>query len=104
MYSKGNGSVELEVKHLIIHHKGSSAKSHRGGIKSSWDPKKNRKENRGLLKTGRFLILVWLTKNEEISYLKKKKIETEYTLSSTQSHIEKKLNKIHRHKIVDQHM
>ena len=47
--------------------------------------------------------MLWLTKNEEISYLKKN-IEAEYTLSSTQSHTEKKLNKIHRHKIVDQHM
>ena len=100
MYSKGNGRVELEGKHLIIHHKASSAKNHRGSIKSPKDPKKkNRKENRGLLKNGRFLILLWLKKNEEISYLKKKKRkkETEYTLSSTQSHTEKKLNKIHRH-------
>lgn len=50
MYSKGNGSVELEVKHLIIHHKASSAQNHRGSIKSPKDPKKNRKENRGLFK------------------------------------------------------
>lgn len=52
MYSKGNGSVELEVKHLIIHHKASSAQNHRGSIKSPKDPKKEQKENRVYLKMG----------------------------------------------------
>lgn len=85
MYSKGNGSVELEVKHLIIHHKASSAQNHRGSIKSPKDPKKNRKENRGLFKNGRFLILLWLTKNDEISYLKKNR-NWIYTCKYSKSH------------------
>ena len=86
----------MEGKHLIIHHKASSAKNHRGSIKSPKDPKKkNRKENRGLLK--KWEVLNFALVNRKWRNLLKKKIEIEYTLSSTQSHTEKKFNKIRRH-------
>ena len=90
MYSKGNRRVELEGKHLIIHHKASSAKNHRDSIKSPKDPKKkNRKENRGLLKKWEVLNFALVNQKWRNLLLKKKKIEIEYTLSSTQSHTEK---------------
>ena len=80
----------MEGKHLIIHHKASSAKNHRDSIKSPKDPKKkNRKENRGLLKKWEVLNFALVNQKWRNLLLKKKKIEIEYTLSSTQSHTEK---------------